>query len=483
MLGALLAARQWSRIGDYPTGNDPGNWIALGRMLVYAPGDFAKEPFPPLVPLVMYLGKSTAGPMAFARAMEVTSTLAVVAAVYFVAMRELRVSLAMAVAAGVGFSAYVNEVSAFGGYPQNFGTAFAVVALWAAVSYFRRQRRWYLIAYAGFLSLTALTHHATFAVALSTIAVGWTLYATERPTIERFVRVTAALGLATLPAVLAFLPILWFLVQAGYQPPINISQIGLVERFQYSAAEAPLIWLWIIAAGASYLVLTVHERRERLWKVSAALLLVGLLLYVGASEVRAFPTLAVGAALAVGGALERLARQVRRPEWRMAQAAMIAAFLVVLFLQSERRLQLVYPYYAVADDRLMETAAWMDAHRDEGAFAVRKYRNDWPVVWWFAALTRAHLVGGADPRLLTFPEQRADAQLVAALFDVRDDPAVTTQIAQDHEIRYMVFRPADWENWPAWWERAQRYTSVAYENDEYVIVDIAERTTAEGATR
>ena len=178
---AALATWQWMRIGDYPTGIDPGNWFAFGGALFGEAGKSTAGVYPPLIPAAMHLARVAVDPMLAAKVIGIGSLLAVALAVYIVARPGAGRPFALAAALLVATSEPVLETVAFGGYPQNYALAALLIAVQAALRYLDRgERRLAMVAAVALLTV-ALSHHIYFLLASAVLGVAWTLWLTRRP--------------------------------------------------------------------------------------------------------------------------------------------------------------------------------------------------------------------------------------------------------------------------------------------------------------
>ena len=464
-----IAARRWVQMGPYVTGGDPGNWFALGKELFGQPGKSTVGAFPPLVPATMHLGQLVLDEMVVAKSMAAISVLLIIVATYFVTRQSTNVVIATSVASIVGLSSYLNEVSAFGGYPQNIATALIIFAAAFVARYLEHGRRNDLIKAAVATSLVGLTHHAYFFVAGVICGTVWLIWLTQRPSRPLLLERTKGLAIVAVSAALAFLPTLLLLARADYAPPLNVLEADLASLWTYSAAEAPWFWLWLTVAGLVYLLLTTDRRNEATWKVGAACALVGIVAYVWSGEARVFPPIVIGSSIGTGLALHSILSSSQSSVWRLPTAVLLAAFVLVLWARTDVRMGDVYSYYRVADGSLMETASWIDQRRDEGTFVARHGRNIWPIGWWFEGLTEARVVVGGDERLLAFPEERANARLAAQFFDRDATSERIDQLTAETGARYLVIRVSEWPAWEGWFERVQPSVEVAFDNDDFMI--------------
>ena len=170
--------------GVVPSGGDPGGWLAMAnerfgvevlaaRDATYLPG------FPVLLGSILTVVDSVQA----ITAAGVISKVALVLAVYLV-VRPVGPGYAAVAAVMVGMSGAHGEMYAWGGFPQQLGTALGVVATFYLIRYLQSRNGRHLAVSAVAVALTLFTHNLVGGLlvgALLVAVVHW-LYLTRAPT-------------------------------------------------------------------------------------------------------------------------------------------------------------------------------------------------------------------------------------------------------------------------------------------------------------
>jgi transposase len=469
-IGAILC-RRWQQMGAYVTGPDPGNWFAYGRGLFGGPGKSTGGVYPPLVPFLLHGAQWFFDPMNAAKLVGIGSLAAVMAATLFVALHGMNRWLALAVALGVGLSAEVTETLAFGGYPQNYGFAFLLVAAAGFAGYLQTFSRRWLVLGGSALAGAALSHHVYYLLACLVVALIWLIWLAALPGKRCAVRATVSVIVASVPSLLFFLPTFLALWHDGYGAPLGASGMDAQTALRQAIIDARWLWIPTIATGSVYIAFTFRPRRPQTWAVAAALLLATVLFFPATGEIRLIPPLIAGALLSSGLALEDLRKRSHHSIWAGTAFTAAAVFVILLYPLSDANAAKQYQYYRVADRSLLDATAWVAAHADQHRFVVREDGRGWPVGWWFEGLTRASIVVGSEPRWLAFPRERSNSALAGRFFDQQLSVADLRALAVATNVRYLVFRK-DWSAWPQWTAKFIPPFSAVYDDGEFTVVDL-----------
>jgi hypothetical protein len=404
------------------------------------------------------------------RVVAIAALLAAMVAVYLVARDGVGPWFAIPVAATVGMASALAEPTAFGGYPQQIAFAALLIATWGVARYLAGGRGRDLVPWAGGLAVAALAHHVYFPLALLVGGAVWLVSAVGDRAIMP--RRSLAIAVTALPAVACFLPILIAFRDAGYRPPLDAGGLGLVEAVRYGIREAPRLWGALLVGGTAALVLTTRSPRPPAWRVAVALIAVAAPLFAVTREVRLLPPLLAGAVLGCALGTRRLAGAW--PGWRGTALALTAAAAlpVVLWPRADAAASDYFRYYRVVSPALLAAAEAIDPDVD-GLVVVRHDRRGWPLGWWFEGLTEAPIVVGSDERWLGFPEERERARLASRFFDERHDGPETARLAAAAGVELLVFRKWEWIGWERWLGTAGDDVTVVYDDDEYMVLDVA----------
>lgn len=473
-----IGFRRWVQIGGYVTGIDPGNWFAFGKQLLGEAGKSTVGTYPPLVPVAMQLGRLAADPMTVAKVAAVGSLVAVGVAVYLMARQDMAYWVALVVTAFVGLAGIVTETAAFGGYPQNYALALMLLTALAFARYLDSGRYRHLLIGAITLTGTALSHHMYFAVACFVTVLVWLLWSSTRPRWQAMLNRTCGLGAAGAVALACFLPTLIALQKAGYDAPVNAPSLQRPAALRYAVAEAPWLWLGIVATGIAYTALTIQCRRTVTWQVRAALMLASAPLFLATAEQRLLPLLLIGATLAAGAALDALAARLRGTVLAGLPVALSVSLLLLLWPRADARAARAFDFYRVVDASLLRAAAYVDQHHDGARVVVRHDAHGWPMGWWFEGLTRARIVVGSNPAWLAFPEERENARLAARFFDRRQTSAEAAALARQMGVGLLVVRKWDWIGWLAWSEELNPQIQVVFDDGTFVVMAVRPDTAA-----
>lgn len=471
----VVAVRRWTQIGSYPSGFDEGSWLAFGRGFFGGRSKSTSDAYPPLIPMVLHVGRLLVGPMLASKLVGLGSLIAIMVAIYLIARLGMNPWIAAMMTVLAGLGGELTETVAFGGYPQNYAIAFIVLSAGASALYLASGTRRHLIMAAAALVGAALSHHMYFGVACIVVVVIWAIWLTTIPSRPVAIQRTLRLAGAGIVAVLAFLPTFIKLELDGYSPPVNASGWTLGTAFRFGLREGEWFWIAMIALAVASLALTVRRRREATWQVAAAMMLTAGALFPPTAELRLLPPLVIGASLGVGLGLQDLWRRSRHLAWGGVPLAVALALPLFLWPHSDAAASELYGYYRMADASLLHTTAFIQQHRNDGIVVVDQDLRTWPVGWWFEGLTTAKIAVGSPDRWLAFPGERSNAHLASQFFDQKLTSAQAADLAAQHGVRYLVFYKYQWIGWEAWQQEAAPRVKVVYDDDEFMVVDVAPR--------
>lgn len=463
---ALVTGRLWDLQGDYPTGYDGGNWVRLGRMLLGNPTSSVAPSalvYPPLGPLLMVLGDRTIGALLSARLFGVASVAAVMIATHLVlVLNRVRPWAAALASLIVGSTLPVVAQVCSGGFPQNLGLAFGIVAVCAAARAVETGARGHARLGAVALVGTALSHHAYYVwtlCVLVVLAVSWqSTPADAAPSPWR------ALIRVALPSLIAFAPIAISLLYAGYEPRLNpgariIDAVGYHGFGRSGRRLLPMVALVLYGLRQG-----PRPWDRALFHAAGALAATGLWSFISTYEPRLLPLVCVGAGLGVGIMLERIARS------RLGSVApVLAVGAAVLFLPAaDDDAATRFDRARLVDGAYVQAATWIDGRRPTGLVFVNADLIGFPVGWWLAGLVEAPVVAGVDVRFQAFPATRPLGAAVASVFEPGLTWPLAAQRASENGATLLVTRKADYPGWTEW-ARARR---PAFENESFVAFDV-----------
>lgn len=474
---ALVTGRLWVLQSDYPTGYDGGNWLLLGRMLLGNPASPVAPSaliYPPLGPLLMVLGDRTIGGLLSARLFGVASVVAVMLATHVALVGDrVRPWAAALVSLIVGCSLPVVAQVCSGGFPQNLGLAFGIVAVCAAARAVetgtRGQARLGAVALVG----TALSHHAYYVwtlCVLVVLAVSW-----RRAPEDAVPPPWRTLMRLALPSLIAFAPIAITLLREGYEPPLNPGAKIVDAVGYYGFGRSGWQLLPLVALALHGLRQGPRPGDRALFHAAGALAATGLWSFISTHEPRLLPLVCVGAGLGVGITLERTARSRFGPVTPVLAVGATAAFLAAADDDAATR----FDRARVIDGAYVQTATWIDGRRPTGLVFVNADLIGFPVGWWLAGLVEAPVVAGVDARFQAFPAARPLGAAVARVFEPGLTWPLAAQRASESGATLLVTRKADYPDWTEW-ARASR---PAFENDSFVAFDVLPKPGPEARSR
>ncbi|MHB8645861.1 MAG: hypothetical protein ACYDAR_08750 [Thermomicrobiales bacterium] len=470
LLFGLIAGRRWQQFDGFVSGCDPGNWFAFGRRMFGNGGKSTAGAYPPLVPMLLFIGQRVADLMIVARIISLGSLIAVIAATYFVARQGTNRWFALAAAMTVGLACIFSSTIAFGGYPQNYALAFGILAAFAFARYLETAAPHHLLAAAAALVGAAISHHMYFAISCAFIAVVWGIWLTTRPTWRAALRRTLGALFVAVCGLACFVPTFLMLKWDGYGAPINIGRLNFPVAIHSSIREAPSLWLAVFTTGLLFIGISYKTRFTALWKVQTALMIAPLALFAITREPRLIPPILIGASLAMGNALHTLWLDSRGTAWVGIPLLLAATVPVLLWPLSDAKAGEDIAYYRVADQSLIRTTDWLNAHPTNGRVVIRENGRGWPVGWWFEGLTHAKIVVGSNTKYLAFPGERDHADLANQFFDQKRTTGQVRQLAAETGVSFLVFKKWEWIGWQAWGTESDPALKIVFDDGEYMIV-------------
>jgi hypothetical protein len=473
-IALLVAAWSWRELGQFASGNDPGNWLAVGRRLLGDHGKSSRVAYAPAVPFIVAVLSALMGPFV---AVKLTAALSLAAAFFCVALvARSGVELWLAIAAGllVTLSRVFDEPMYFGGYPQNFAVALTPVALLCFATYLQTGRTRPKIGATLALSAIALIHQVFFVLAIAACGLIWLLWLASPELREH--TIGRSLGAATAVAVaIAFLlPTALMLRSAGYSAPLKVTHTSLTGGLVYGFGEPSTLYVALFVFAGAYLLLSSPYEGRPLWLTGTALFTLFGLAFLVTDQVRLFPLMLEGAVLGAAMALEELRRRFNSATARLAIAGVLVLGLGSLVHSTHDLNPQISSYYAVADGNLESASMWLDAHPSRGAVAVASTGSGWPIGWWFEGLTDRRILVGSDAEWLGFPEEKAHATIVQRLVDQSSSSADAAAVARREGIEYLVLPASRSDVWQAWLRESRPAVTMDFHNDGFVILAFAQ---------
>ena len=296
--------------GAVPSGADPGGWLAMAKerfgVEVLAATDATYLPgFPVLLGSILAVADSVSA----ITAAGVISKMALVLAIY-IAVRPVGLGYAAAAAVMVGMSGANGEMYAWGGFPQQLGTAMGVVATFYLIRYVQSRNVRHLAVSAVAVALTLFTHNLVggLLVGALLLAVVHCLYLT------RATEKSGSAGSGTLlhsSSLLVLRGIALVLGRgAGVQPSLNPNELTWGQSIEHMIGEAPIPWLAVTAIALALGMSRKWSRpNARTVAVGGSWLVVSLVFFVVVGEPRALLLTQMGLVMiAISGFAELLRR-------------------------------------------------------------------------------------------------------------------------------------------------------------------------------
>jgi hypothetical protein len=414
--------------GDVPSGADPGGWLAMAKERfgdeVLAARDAT---YLPGFPLLLGTLLTFVDPINAITAAGVISKVALVLAIYLVVLPVGR-GYAAAAAVMVGIAGAHGEMYAWGGFPQQLGTAMGLIAVFYLVRYLESRSVRLLVLSAVAAASTLFTHNLVgglLAGALFVAAAHW-LYLTGASRREWI----SGIGHAAILAVPASLTVALYLLigQAeGRQPSINPNELTWGQSVMHIVGEAPIPWLILTA-----LALTLSMSRR--WSgpnaatvaVGGSWLVTSLILFLAIGEPRALLLTQMGLVMiAVPGYAELLRVAGDRNVYaRDALAVLGAILLVAVAASGYTDYDAATDYYRVVDDAEIAALDQLAEISRPGDLVVASVgQHGVQVGWWVQGYAERPTYPGGSITFLASPQERAQGATANTVFEAGSDSA------------------------------------------------------------
>jgi hypothetical protein len=104
-------------------------------------------------------------------------------------------------------------------------------------------------------------------------------------------------------------------------------------------------------------------------------------------------------------------------------------------------------WYRVADDSVLEALDWLeDNTRPEDLSATSTGPNGNPLGWWVQGYGLRRTFTGIDERALSFPDERAQAEIANEIFDPATSASEAQALIEENGIDFLIVdrRGGDW---------------------------------------
>jgi len=427
--------------GAVPSGADPGGWLAMAKerfgLEVLAARDATYLPgFPVLLGLLL----TVAGSIAAITVAGVVSKVALVLAIYLV-VRPVGRGYAAAAAVMVGMSGAHGEMYAWGGFPQQLGTALGVVAVFYLVRYLELRNVRHLALSAAAVALTLVTHNLVGGLlvgALPLAAIHW-LYLTRA---NRRTWISGLLDAATvtIPAGVSVAIYLMLGRREDVQPSLNPNQLTWAESVGHMIGEAPIPWLVVT-------VMALALCMSRKWSgpnaatvaIGGSWLVVSLLFFLVIGEPRSLllsQMSLVIIAVSSYAALLRMAED-RNVYARDALAVLGGVVLLAIVASGYTDYDAATDYYRVVDHQEIAALEELAEVSRPGDLVVASVgAHGFQMGWWVQGYAERPTYPGGSINFLASPQERAQGAAANLVFE-GDPSKVAGQLAQ-MGVRFVV---------------------------------------------
>jgi len=417
--------------GAVPSGTDPGGWLAMAKARFGVDVLAAKEAaYLPGFPVLLGLLLTVANSVLAITAAGVVSKVALVLAVYLV-VRPVGQGYAAAAAVIVGMSGAHGEMYAWGGFPQQLGTALGVVAVFYLVRYLESRSVRHLAVSAVAVVSTLFTHNLVGGLligALLVAAAHW-LYLT-RADRQRWI---AGLRDAAILAVPAGVFVATYLVMGqreGRQPSLNPGAMTWTGSVQHMINEALIPWLVVTAVG---LALSLSRKwsgpHAATVAVGGSWVVVSLVFFIFIGEPRALLLTQMGLVMiAIPGYAELL--RVARNRNSYARDTLVVLGIVLTFAvvaSGYTDYDAATDWYRVVDhEEIASLDHLMEVSRPGDLVVASAGHHENQVGWWVQGYAELPTYPAGNIDFLASPQERAQGAEANRVFE---EPLDTERVA------------------------------------------------------
>lgn len=423
--GALLittAILHLAMAGHIPSGGDGGNWLALARQMLGEPVMSAEVVYPPVFPGVLAVLLRALDPV------EALLVAALVAEALLVLMAYAcvrRAGRGPALVAGLLtlLIGYRLEAYAWGAYPQILAMGLGMLSVWMTVRFVTRGRWGTLAVALGASMATLFTHKLVGGLLPIAVAVGGA-HALWREPSDRAQRRRLVWAVAALWACAAAFAPLWLAEGiAGAQSRLNPLALSRPEQLALAVREAPLPWVIaaVVGIGGSLVRSRTRLAPEAI-ATGSGWASAGLLGFLILGEPRALIQAQVGLVLLAVLVVWWWWRAWSQ-EGRVRRVSVVRLILVAAATAGSMAVTGAYRYavatdwYRVVGEPELRTLSVLRAVSEPAALVVASQGpNGNPIGWWVEGYAGLPAFTAIDSRLLTFPQERSQAEVAAAVF-------------------------------------------------------------------
>lgn len=451
VLVGLMVAMHLAMPGQIPSGADGGNWLAIawGRLGVDVMASDVSYPF--VFPALLSAGIGILGAVPALVACALLAKGLLVLAIYL-CVRPLGRWYAAGAALLCGFAGAQLEAYAWGGYPQLLGTACALLAVFLTLRWLADLRGWLLFLALVMGLLTFATHAligGLLLFALPLAALHW-LLVVRAPTRE-WLAAVVGVGLVGLPGGIYVILNRVAGAKSGVTAVLNPYDIDLLESIQLAARDAALPWALVVAVALSALATKRLDRlRATTLASGSAWMTAGLLFFLVTGEARALLVAQIGVVLLAGLAVQRiliwLRNQRLRPGSSMIRrlafplfATLLISMITAIVVGGLVAYSAAITWYRVADESTLAALDWLENNsQSEDLSATSTGPNGNPLGWWVQGYGLRRSYTGIDVRALSFPDERAQAEIANRIFDPSSSESEVHALIEENSIDFLI---------------------------------------------
>lgn len=463
-----------------PPGADPGNWLSQAWGLFGLNVRLADWAYPPFTLMILRALLAIFQPLMALKILGMAAWFFCGFA-FWLAMVRFFPGQPFLIRLGITvlfvFAGYNGEIFSFGGYPQLMGMAFLVIAIPHLEAWLVTGRRNF-----GKIALAAttgviFTHHllaATLPV-LWALLIAWVLIwagAERRLRTQRAIKIVGFQALLSLPAV----PIYWKYVHLLAGNPTNTSGFSLQTlptMLQYLYRDSVALWVALIVLA----MLVPFVLRKMPMAGSTFVFSWGaLIVFLPIWEVRLLQLTFVGAGFGLALFFEWIRlTPVNRIEWdelkRVIMMAGLGIILLIAIPDGQREFQAATSYYRILDNPLIPGVTWIRDNTPPGDRVAVSQTKPFFIGWWVEGLGQRPAFYAADPRWLSFKQEKRNTAIANQIFDPLTAPDRIAGLLHANQIHWLF---VERNSGPNNLDRlvAVGLLRVAYEDDRVVIYQV-----------
>lgn len=432
LLATAVVVTHLAVSGFVPSGGDGGNWLALARELTgesVMSADVAYEPvFIGLVAMLRPVFGLIGGLVAAAFLAE----LALLTGVYLTG-RQMGGRIQGLISAGVVLLlGYRLEAYAWGAYPQILALGFALIALWLLGRYMAGGRRRPLIIALVACVVTLLTHKLVGGLLMAAAPVA-ALHLSWQRRWDRAVLKRSLLAVGSFAVVgVGFALSWWADTTVGMEPSLNPLGLGLAEQLERAFPASVVPWVVIgLLALAGFGLRSWRRPASVVVAAGFGWLIPSVAVFLLTGEPRALIQAQVALIpVAVGVAFRLISRLRAMTGWKRAgsvvAAILLAATLGSLALTGLNHYEQSSDWYRVVGRAQLTSLSRLGALADDGDLVVAsRGPNGNPIGWWVEGLIGVPTYTSIDEEFLSFPDEREQSELAAAVFKAPPEQAAS----------------------------------------------------------